>query len=341
MQQIGLPKAFYHFSIHGPVSLSEKADRRLQVLDLWKALKQKGTKDSEVSQLLRVSRASLYRWKKRLEQQGLRGLEAKSRRPKHIRKPLWSLELIEKVQVLREQYPVWGKDKLVVLLQKEGWRGSASTVGRIIGYLKKRRMLHEPPRGLVKVKKRVRIRPYAIRKPREYGVLEPGDLVQVDTLDVRPLDGELLKHFTARDVVSRWDVLEAHRRATASTAVDFLDTLLARMPFPVKAIQVDGGSEYRAAFERACQLRGLRLFVLPPHSPKLNGRVERAHRTHLEEFYAVIPDDPRIEQLNIALYKWERIYNQVRPHQALDYLTPKEYIQKYYPQLTPRKSHMY
>ena len=114
--------------------------------------------------------------------------------------------------------------------------------------------------------------------------MEPGDLVQVDTLDVRPLPGVILKHFTARDVVSRWDVVEVRTRATANTATDFLSTLQARMPFPVRAIQVDGGSEFQAGFEQACQERGLRLFVLPPRSPKLNGAVERAQRTHTEEF---------------------------------------------------------
>jgi putative transposase len=340
MRFIGLPKPFYYFSRHKPINLSEHARQRLQALELWKALKEKGTNDREACQLLRISRASLYRWRKQLDQHGLKGLEEHSRRPKHIRRPLWRMDLVKQVCTLREQYPAWGKDKLVVLLRREGWNTSASSVGRIIKYLKEHCLLHEPPRGLVKVKKRVRIRPYAIRKPREYGVERPGDLIQVDTLDVRPLDGKPVKHFTARDVVSRWDVLEVHRQATAKTATEFLDTLLARMPFPVKAIQVDGGSEYQSAFERACQQRGLHLFVLPPHSPKLNGRVERAHRTHLEEFYAVIPDDPRLEPLNIALYKWERIYNQIRPHQALDYLTPKEYIHKHYPELIPKKSHM-
>ena len=51
--------------------------------------------------------------------------------------------------------------------------------------------------------------------------MEPGDLVQVDTLDVRPLPGVILKHFTARDVVPRWDVVEVRTRATANTAPDF------------------------------------------------------------------------------------------------------------------------
>lgn len=77
---------------------------------------------------------------------------------------------------------------------------------------------------------------YAIRKPKEDTVIQPRDLVQVDTLDVRPLDGRVVKHCTDRDVMSRWDVVEVHHRATANTASEFLDALLARMPFPIKAV---------------------------------------------------------------------------------------------------------
>ena len=158
--------------------------------------------------------------------------------------------------------------------------------------------------------------------------MEPGDLVQVDTLDVRPLPGVILKHFTARDVVSRWDVVEVRTRATANTATDFLSTLLARMPFPVRAIQVDGGSEFQAGFEQACQERGLRLFVLPPRSPKLNGAVERAQRTHTEEFYEVNDFPLEIAPLNQQLRLWELTYNTVRPHQALGYLTPQQFLRQ-------------
>jgi putative transposase len=341
MRIISLPKEFIYLAKHKPVSITAAADARMQKLNLWKILKHKGVGDREINRLLRVSRATLYRWKKGLSEKGPKGLEQKSRRPHHLRTPMWNTELVEAVLTLREEYPSWGKDKLCVLLGRTGWQTCSSTVGRILVDLKRRGVLHEPPRGLVKYKKRRPSRKYAIRKPKDYPVEQPGDLVQVDTLDVHPLDAAAVKHFTARDVISRWDVLEAHQRATANTASEFLETLLARMPFKVKAIQVDGGSEYRAGFEDACQRLGLKLFVLPPHSPKLNGRVERAHRTHLEEFYAVIPDSAQLDKLNIALYKWERVYNHIRPHQALDYLTPAEYIQKYHPNVTSPQSHMY
>ena len=200
-------------------------------------------------------------------------------------------------------------------------------VGRILTRLKLQGRLVEPPRtGVPGWRRALRPRPYAVRKPREYAVSEPGDLVEVDTLDVRPIPGVVFKQFTARDVVSRWDVLQAHTRATAPTATQFLDTLQHRMPFPIRALQIDGGPEFAAEFEQACQQRGLHLFVLPPRSPKLNGAVERANRTHTEEFYQVMPCPLEMKKLNRELRHWEKIYNTVRPHQALGYLTPLQFL---------------
>lgn len=214
----------------------------------------------------------------------------------------------------------------MVLLHREGWEVSTSMVGRILRHLKDRGILPEPLMNGVSARKRSRKRPFAVRKPKEYRAVEPGDIVQVDTLDLRPIPGVVLKHFTARDVVSRWDVIQVGTTATATKSKAFLDKLLERMPFEVKAIQVDGGSEYQAAFEQACQQMELRLFVLPPRSPKLNGHVERAQRTHTEEFYEVYDGDLELEPLNKALRRWEDIYNTVRPHQSLGYLTPLEYL---------------
>ena len=48
-----------------------------------------------------------------------------------------------------------------------------------------------------------------------------------------------------------------------------------------------------------------------------------------------------MDNLNITLIKWEQAYNQIRPYQALDYLTLAEYIQMYHPNMTSIESHMY
>lgn len=115
-----------------------------------------------------------------------------------------------------------------------------------------------------------------------------------------------------------------------------------RFPFPIKAVQVDGGSEFMADFEGACQKYGIRLFVLPPRSPKLNGHVERAQRTHTEEFYELYDGELDIPTLNQALLGWERIYDTFRPHHSLDGLTPAQYLKRCHLSLVPSNpSHMY
>jgi len=236
------------------------------------------------------------------------------------------LQVVDSVHLVADVN--WGKDKLVVLLHGEGFDCSTSTVGRILHKLKERGVLKEPVPKHISARKRQRKRPYAIRKPKGYEVSRTGDLVQLDTLDIRPLPGVLLKHFTVHDVISRWNVVGVCNRATATTAAHFLDILDKRMPFPVKAIQVDGGAEFEAIFEEECQRQGIKLFTLPPRSPKLNGGVERAHRTHTEEFYEVTESSFDIAELGKEPLEWERVYNTVRPHQALDYLTPSVFLEQ-------------
>jgi putative transposase len=169
-------------------------------------------------------------------------------------------------------------------------------------------------------------RPYAIRKPKEYAVAAPGDLVQVDTMHLTPLPGVERRHFSAVDLICRWSVAGVRAVATAGTATAFLDELQARMPIPIRGIQVDGGSEFMAEFEAACAERQIALFVLPPRSPKLNGHVERVNRTHRNEFWERYDGPLELPPLQAALRAWEHEYNHVRPHQALGYRTPAEYL---------------
>ena len=131
--------------------------------------------------------------------------------------------------------------------------------------------------------------------------------------------------FSARDVVSKHDGLKAYCRQTSFCAALFLDYLEGVLPFKIKAIQIDGGSEFKKEFEKACRRKGILLFVLPPYSPKFNGCVERANRTHREEFYQVNEIELSLIEHNKQFEQWQYVYNHIRPHQVFDYQTPHEY----------------
>ena len=314
--------------------LLRDAQKRLKWFDYYEANNNNARK---TCRHFDISPDTFYRWKERYNPHNLRTLQDHSHKPRHVRQPTWSKDIEKGVFELRERYPRWGKEKLTVLLKEQGLDISVSMVGRILNRLKSRGILIEPIPHWISARKRQRKRLYAVRKPKGYVAKEPGDIVEVDTLDVRPMPGVVFKHFTARDIISRWDVLAASRNATSSSASKFIDTILERMPFPIKAIQVDGGSEFQDVFERTCEAHGIKLFVLPPRSPKLNGHVERAQRTHTEEFYEVTDASFEMNEINKALTQWEYIYNTIRPHQSLGYLTPKKFLDQQFSKIKRRK----
>src|SRR5437879_1502259 len=169
-----------------------------------------------------ISRQCFYRWWRRYDPHNLNRLEARSHRPHQLRRPSWSVEQADRVLILRRQYPRWGKDKLRHVLLKQGLLLSVSTVGRILTDLKRRGVLVEAPPTTVLLRqhRKLRHRPWATRKPRFWRVREPGDLVALDSKQVRPARGVMLQHFSARDLVSRWDVGASPLPCTATAVPD-------------------------------------------------------------------------------------------------------------------------
>ena len=276
-----------------------------------------------------ISPQTFYQWKNRFDRYDLTTLESQSSRPHRIPMPQTPPQVVERVKELRERYSRWGKNKLAVLLRREAIEISAFTVGRVINRLKEKGLLVEPVNVTMakRARKRRRKPRYAIRKPKGYKIQGPGDLVEVDTLQVILIPNEIRYQFSARDVVARFDGLRAYKSQSSVKAAHFLQYLQKKFLFKIKAIQIDGGSEFKKHFEQECEKREIMLFELPPRSPKLNGHVERANRTHREEFHEVEEIDLSIEEHNRQLEEWEYVYNHIRPHQALDYLTPNEYYQ--------------
>lgn len=84
-------------------------------------------------------------------------------------------------------------------------------------------------------------------------------------------------------------------------------------------------------FEEECKNNNIPLYVLPPRSPKYNGRVERANGIMREELIdnkELFKNIDTIGEFNLLLEEFNRNYNCYRPHSSIDYLTPMEYYEK-------------
>ena len=309
---------------------SEAAIRRATVCR-WRQAMSDGLTADQAARAVGVPRATLYRWQKQPQ--------PRSRRPRRVRQRNWPPALIRAVERLRHDFPVWGKAKLVVLLRNEGFLVSEATVGRILKHLVERGAITPVPSLRRRRRPWSAKRRYAVRLPKDLKPDKPGGLVQLDTVFINLAPGKSIKHFTAYDPVAKWTVAKAFNRATAKTAASFLDKLIDQMPFTVDAIQVDGGSEFKADFETACQNKGIRLYALPPKSPQLNGAVERCNGAWRYEFYQVYDLPPSVEALNPLIDSFQHLYNHNRPHGALAGKTPAQYLKTRRAKETP-PSHM-
>ena len=299
---------------------------RRGVLDRWHLARREGLAAGKAAEVVGVPRSTLFNWD-RLRRQGR--LEPRSRRPRRLRRTAWSAELVEAVLAARRDQPMWGKAKIAVVVRRgrpEWPAASESTVGRILSHLMRRGAVEPVPALRRKAPRAARSRrEWARRRPAGLRPAKPGEIVQVDTLTVTPRGGRpSVKQLVAADPVSKWTCAKAYRRATARNARDFLGKPVREMPFAVEAVQVDGGSEFKAEFERECRERAIPLWVLPPRSPELNGHVERAIGTWRYEFYGCrdIPDD--LVKVNRLVDAFADEFNRMRPHRSLGCLAPEE-----------------
>lgn len=339
MQVFGLPGHLIRNAGRASRLLAAKtppieAERRRDAVARWRRAMDAGLSADDAAAAVGVPRSTLYRWKKQPQ--------PKSRRPHRLRAKGWSPALRRAVERLRGDFPMWGKDKLGPLLRKAGMAVSNATVGRILKSLVARGRVMPVPALIRKQARKTapKRRPHAIRKPKDVCFEKPGDVIQIDTLSLALAQGRTLKHFDAYDVFAKWTVAKPYKSATAANAADFLKKVVAEMPWPIKAIQIDGGSEFMADFETACQDRNIPLYVLPPRSPKLNGAVERCNAAWRYEFYATVDLPPQIDKIAEHVEAFQHLYNHHRPHGALDGLTPNDYLTLCRNRMT-HTSHMY
>jgi hypothetical protein len=318
--------------------LAELIEQTQKLVNDWDTLKNQGVDVETLQKTLGFSRATYYR-KRKLLQNLLMGIMPPSKRPKNIRRACWTEAQEALVLKLRQENPTYGKQKIWIILHRDHEETlSESSVGRILKGLKERGLIGISPSASRVIKHRKftgHAQPWTFKKYEEMAL---GERVQIDHMSAEK-NGLQIKQFTAWERKSRHLTEQIFEAAESSDAKVFLLELVANAPYPILSFQVDGGSEFRGEFEKACDELKIPLIVLPPASPKYNGGVERSNRTMREEFYG--RDDihaTTLEEMREELQKAVKKYNEYRPHRWLKGMTPMEYLNSTYKGKLP--SHM-
>lgn len=299
-------------------NLTEKAKQRLRVVD-W--LRSHKGNISLTARRFGLDRETVREWRDKFNQAGMMGLNEKSHRPHNTRLPTTDWRVIDEIVKIRKQYPAWSKYKIQVMLKRKDIIVSVSTVGRV---LKRKGLIDKK----VSRKKSKAAKNPKQRYPRGLRIACAGDMVQIDTKYVTLLGGRIIYQFTAIDVLTKRRVLEYYSSLLSKNGADFLRQCLVRFPFPIEAVQTDNGKEFLGDFDKLCKELSLPHYFIEARHPKQNTYVENSHGFDEREFYQQGNVDKDIESMNKALEEWENTWNYVRPHQALSYLTPDEYLNK-------------
>lgn len=263
---------------------------------------------SRLCQEFEITRPTGYLWLKRFEQQGVSGIEERSRRPQGS--PRRTAEAIEaRIVELRRERPDWGARKLAVLLEREGIALPVITVHRVL-------VRHDL------VQDRERRRQATGRFERE----APNQLWQMDFKGQKGAEAAI-GPLSVLDDHSRYLVALEQTGSTRGEVVrERLEDVFRHNGVPEAMLMDHGVPWWNAASSKGwTQLsvwlmrQGIRCRFSGIRHPQTQGKVERFHGA-LEQARQR-PDGERwLSQDWLDGFREE--YNQLRPHEALGMQTP-------------------
>lgn len=294
------------------LTLTPKARQRLAWMDAYRECQNA----ARICRHFSIPLRTFWRWRKRYDPWDLKSLEDGSRKPKHFpRRTPWPVE--QRVLALKAAHVRWGKEKLALVLERQGTHLSGKTCWRIL-------------------KRHSRIVRYRTRKRKPLKprvdwaeVRVPGDLVQVDAKYVS-LNGMRLFQYTAIDVVSRFRHAEIHYALDQATTIRFLESVRQTASFKTRVVQTDNGSEFGKQVSAFLRTKGIRHVFSHVRRPQENAYVERSHRIDEEEFWSLGPFGTTVAELRSRFSLYLTQYNTERPSWALQGRTPVDVLADYH-----------
>lgn len=291
-----------------------------------------GTNMSALCRQFGISRKTGYKWLDRFEEEGDPGLEDRSCRPKTIRDPTPG-QIEEQVLEIRDAHPSWGGRKIRRRLDVLGTKNAPapSTITEIL-----RR------HGRLSIAESEKREPYG-----SFQRSEPNELWQIDFKgEFKMTNGRYCHPLTLLDDHSRYAIgllaCGNQRRTTVQTQ---LIAVFRRYGLP-RAIYSDNGRPWGSLNSPTRHTRltawlmrlDIQVIHGRPYYPQGRGKQERFHRTLKTELLQDRFFD-NLRQTQACFDPWREMYNQERPHEALDldvpasryHTSPREYPEQLAP----------
>jgi transposase InsO family protein len=271
-----------------------------------------------------ISRQGLHKWIKRFNPSNAYCLEEHTRRPKQLREWQITKEEEKQIIVLRKANMELGKKKLQILYQQQ-YKKKIST-WKIERVMRKHKLFLEKKKKrtyAIGKTKQPRIRIHKVREALQ--ALTAGTFWHTDSILIWWY-GQRRVIFTALEDKTKLAYARVYTTASSQNGSDFLKRLRYVSENKLKVIHSDNGSEFAKTFADTCKALGVQQVFSRPHTPRDNPALEKFNHTIQREWidFSVIGLDD-ITEANRDLTEWLIKYNSIRPHQALDYLTPLAY----------------
>lgn len=262
-----------------------------------------------------ISRKTAYKWIKRYEKEGAKGLEDRSHRA-HYCPHETNGDIMKAIVDARIKHPTWGPKKLLEILGKH--YDDLPAISTTADILKRN--------GLITSGKR-RFRRYHPGCP-QTTTAAPNDIWTADYKGhFKTRNGLYCYPLTVCDMHSRYLLgCDAHEAISLHQTKSQFTKLFREYGLPQR-IRTDNGVPFASsAIARlsALSVWWIKLGIYPeqiePGKPQQNGKHERMHLTLKKE--ATIPPEKNLTEQQKRFNLFRKEYNTERPHEALDMKTP-------------------
>ncbi len=256
---------------------------------------------SSASRTVKKSRKTLYQWIGKYKANGIEGLIAEKTGPK--RGKAWNRTPPETeafILHLMRKHPETNIYDLSLMLPEEH-TVAPCTIFRIY---ERQHQLSVPVR-------------LQRKKPTLYVKERVGEEIQMDCSFPWGYGAKRVSYDCVDDR-SRFALAKIYERHTQDNAIAFVQHVIARAPFIVRAIRTDCGKEWSTRFSLSCALAGIEHIKNEPYHPEHNGKVEKFHDVYKQRcFYRYLSPKASLDEHNYLVGQWLHWYNYVKTHSGL------------------------